>query len=220
MGAAPLVIVGAGGHGAEVVAYANDAGLEIAGAFDDAKPAGPWHITRILGSLDALPDFCRSRERVDYITAVGDNAVRRRIVARIDELGLANLFARTVRHASAWGGAAVDIGAGSLLAPNSIVTTRAIIGKHCVVNVNASISHDSIVGDYCNINPGATICGNARLGEGCFVGAGATIIENVTIGAWTVIGAGAVVTDDLPQGVTAVGVPARIIRRQEISSVA
>jgi len=34
----------------------------------------------------------------------------------------------------------------------------------------------------------------------------------VTIGANTVVGAGAVVTRDLPPGVLAVGVPARVIR--------
>ena len=40
------------------------------------------------------------------------------------------------------------------------------------------------------------------------------MIEKVKIGAWTTVGAGAVVTQDLPAGVTAVGVPARIIKQQ------
>jgi acetyltransferase EpsM len=99
-----------------------------------------------------------------------------------------------------------------LLAPNTIATTRARIGAHCILNVKASVSHDCVIDDYCNINPNATVCGDVRLGEGCYVGAGAVIIEKRTIGAWTVIGAGSVVTRDLPDGVTAVGVPARIIK--------
>lgn len=212
----PLVIIGAGGHGAEVAAYARDIGVSLAGAFDDGKPAGPWHITKLLGRLDALPRFCAEHEAVHYITAFGSNTVRKQMVQRIAAMEIANLAPWTLRHESAWSGAAVEIGAGTLLAPNTIATTRARIGAHCILNVKASVSHDCVIDDYCNINPSATICGDVRLGEGCYVGAGAVVIEKRTIGAWTVIGAGSVVTRDLPDGVTAVGVPARIIKRHGV----
>lgn len=43
------------------------------------------------------------------------------------------------------------------------------------------------------------------------------MIQGVSIGAWTIVGAGAVVTSDLPENVTAVGVPARIIKRKELT---
>jgi len=46
---------------------------------------------------------------------------------------------------------------------------------------------------------------------------GATVINRVSIGDWTIVGAGAVVVDDLPAGVTAVGVPARVIVRHDYS---
>jgi acetyltransferase EpsM len=72
-----------------------------------------------------------------------------------------------------------------------------------------------VVGDYVNINPSATVAGNARIGDGVFVGAGATVIDRVSIGEWTIIGAGAVVVRDLPPHVTAVGVPARIIKHHQ-----
>ena len=39
-----------------------------------------------------------------------------------------------------------------------------------------------------------------------------TVCPGVTIGEDTVVGAGAVVTRDLPAGVVAVGVPARVLR--------
>jgi acetyltransferase EpsM len=75
------------------------------------------------------------------------------------------------------------------------------------------VAHDCLVGDFCNLNPAATLCGNVQLGEGCSIGAGATVIEKVKIGAGTIVGAGAVVIRDLPPGVTAVGVPARVIKQ-------
>ena len=212
----PLVIIGAGGHGAEVAAYADDLGLPLAGAFDDGKPRGDWHVTKLLGGTADLAGFCEQHEQVNYITAFGGNAVRRRVVARIDALGIRNLTALSLCHDRSWMGAKVTIGAGTLVAPDVLVTTRATIGRHCILNVKASVSHDCVVGDFCNINPDATICGDVTIGEGCYVGAGATVIEKRKIGAWTVVGAGAVVTQDLPDGVLAVGVPARIVKRPGI----
>jgi acetyltransferase-like isoleucine patch superfamily enzyme len=45
-----------------------------------------------------------------------------------------------------------------------------------------------------------------------FLGIGAKVIPGVKIGAGTTVGAGAVVIEDLPENVTAVGVPARVIK--------
>ena len=55
--------------------------------------------------------------------------------------------------------------------------------------------------------------GNASpvLGDDVFVGAGAKIIGPVTIGSGARIGANAVVVADVPDGATAVGVPARVV---------
>ena len=46
-------------------------------------------------------------------------------------------------------------------------------------------------------------------------GTGAAIIQGITIGEWTIIGAGAVVVDDIPANVTAVGIPAKVIKTRE-----
>lgn len=210
----PLIIIGAGGHGAEIAAYAHDMNLPLAGAFDDDKPKGAWQMTRIIGGVDDLPAICQDYAEVHYITAFGSNDVRLKMVQKIEAFGITNLKPFTLKHSSAWMGAGVQIGDGTLLAPGSLITTRTSIGRHCIINVKASVSHDCMIGDYCNINPGATLCGHVQLGEGCYIGAGATIIEKRKIGAWTIVGAGAVVTEDLPDGVTAVGVPARIIKKK------
>jgi serine O-acetyltransferase len=52
------------------------------------------------------------------------------------------------------------------------------------------------------------------LGDDIFVGAGAKIVGPVTIGSRVRIGANAVVIGDVPDGATAVGVPARNIPEQ------
>jgi serine O-acetyltransferase len=50
------------------------------------------------------------------------------------------------------------------------------------------------------------------LGDNVFIGAGAKIVGAVRIGNDVKIGANAVVTKDLPDGATAVGIPARVIK--------
>ena len=50
------------------------------------------------------------------------------------------------------------------------------------------------------------------IGSNVWIGANATICAGVTIGDDSVIGAGAVVTHDIPAGVVAAGVPARVLR--------
>ncbi|MBB2914419.1 maltose O-acetyltransferase [Streptosporangium becharense] len=50
------------------------------------------------------------------------------------------------------------------------------------------------------------------IGDNVWLGGGAIVLAGVTIGANSVIGAGAVVTGDVPEGVVAVGTPAKVVR--------
>ena len=50
------------------------------------------------------------------------------------------------------------------------------------------------------------------LGDNVWLAGGAIVCPGVTVGEDTVVGAGAVVTRDLPAGVVAAGVPARVLR--------
>lgn len=217
----PVIIIGAGGHGSEIYSYILDLlrkGENVyAAGFVDEK-AGKRKSREgkgIIGDLIDLKNFlAHNKERKFlYITAFGNNALRKEFVRKIDGLKLPNLKPWSLQHPASTVGYGVKIGVGTCLAPGSIVTTKAAIGKHCIFNVNSSVSHDCLVGDFVNINPHAVICGNVTLGQGCYIGAGAVIIEKVTIGAWSVIGAGAVVTGDIPANVTAVGIPARVIKK-------
>jgi serine O-acetyltransferase len=93
------------------------------------------------------------------------------------------------------------IGGGLLLPhPNGIVIhPDAEIGPNCL------LFHQVTIGEAAGGVP--TLEGHVD------VGAGAKIVGRLRIGKHAKIGANAVVLDDVPSGATAVGIPAKIIRR-------
>jgi sugar O-acyltransferase (sialic acid O-acetyltransferase NeuD family) len=219
-----LVLLAAGGHAAEVYSYLVDLGaagtpVRLLGLIDEGWPVGEWEESRILGGFDALERLLADRPDAPlaYLSAVGNNRIRQALVGKAEKAASGRpLFPWTLRHPAALVGRRAEVGAGTLLAPGSIVTTRTIIGRHCILNVKVTVSHDCVVGDFTNINPGATVCGSVKIGQGCFIGTGATVSNGVSIGDWAVIGAGAVVIRDVPSHVTAVGVPARVVKQHPI----
>lgn len=211
-----IYIVGAGGHGRELNSYLRDlhrAGWrgELRGFLDDAIAPGGYNGINVVGPVDALEDSDLAAQP-GYITAFGDNHLRRKIVARLESLYGEKLTPWTLIHPSALVGCGSEIGEGTCLAAGSIVTAKTRIGRHAILNVKASVSHDCTVGDFANVNPGATICGWVSVGEGAYIGAGAVIKDRISIGPWSVVGAGAVVVRDVPAHTTVIGVPARILR--------
>lgn len=83
------------------------------------------------------------------------------------------------------------------------------------------IGETAEVGDGCTIYQGVTLGGTGKdkgkrhptLGRDILVGAGAKILGPFTVGDGAKIAANAVVLEPIPPGATAVGVPARVVRR-------
>lgn len=82
-----------------------------------------------------------------------------------------------------------------------------IIGGGATIGENTVVYHQTTIGVINGDRKGPTI------GNNVFIGCGAKILGPVIIGDNAKIGAGSVVLCDVPAGATAVGVPARIIRK-------
>lgn len=98
------------------------------------------------------------------------------------------------------------------------IPSKTKIGKNVAFKHNALgvvINEYTVIGDGCVIYQNVTFAGKNKkrptLGRNVMVGAGAVIIGGVTIGDNSKIGANAVVTSDIPEGKTAVGIPASVI---------
>ena len=147
-----------------------------------------------------------SVEDCHYIISIGNNSIRKKISSEVDLK-----YGKLIDPSSTISKRAI-INEGSVVMPGVCVNTLAVIGKHCILNTNCSVDHDCEIDDFVHISPGATLGGRVKIGEGTQIGIGASILPGINIGKWCIIGAGAVVTKDMPDGVTAVGVPAKIIK--------
>ena len=95
-----------------------------------------------------------------------------------------------------------------------VVASNAQIGKHCVLNRQASVGHDSVLKDFVFLGPGAIVLGNVEIGELSYIGAGAIIRAGITVGKNCMVGAGAVVLDNVEDGQTVAGNPAKVLIRK------
>ena len=99
----------------------------------------------------------------------------------------------------------------------------ATIGKGLFIDHGAGvvIGETAIIGNNCTLYQGVTLGGTGKevgkrhltLGDNVLVGAGAKLLGNFTVGSNSKIAAGAVVLGDVPENSTAVGIPAKVVRR-------
>lgn len=100
--------------------------------------------------------------------------------------------------------------------------TGVVVGETADIGDNVTLYHDVTLGGVAPSVDSAAQIGTKRhptLGDGVIVGSGAQILGPITVGEDARVGANAVVTSDIPAGVTAVGIPAKVIMPRDKSKV-
>lgn len=210
-----MVIIGASGLGREILSLVQainhkEPTYKILGFYDDSfEKRSKVHNFPILGKVD---DINRVNSPIAVVIAIGSSYIRRKIA---DKLHNEHIFYPTIIHPKAYiqDPDTVKISHGVVLAAGAIITCDVRIGEFALININCTVGHDAVIGAYSSFMPTVNISGETSIGEGVYVGTGASIINQVCIGENTIIGAGATVVNNIPANCTAVGTPAKIIKR-------
>ncbi len=105
---------------------------------------------------------------------------------------------------------------------------QATIGRNAHFNcygMGIVVHRRVVIGDDCVISHNVTIGGRSGhydvpvLGNNVLVGSGARVLGPIRIGDHAIVGANAVVLHDVPPYAVVVGVPARIVKKQEIDTL-
>lgn len=204
----PLIIVGAGGFAKEVYSWVDHTKQQVMCFFTEETYSERYlYDVPILSSLEEFR-WC------SFIVAIGDNETRRRLFKSMCTMGF--VPSMPIIHRSVVLGHRVDVGFGSIICPNSVVTSDVRIGSGCIVNIGTTIGHDVQVSDFVNIAPGVNVSGNVLIREGASLGTNSSVREHVEIGEWSTVGMGSVVLKDVPNGQTHIGNPARQLPVQSV----
>lgn len=204
-----LVIIGAGGFGREMLAWARQSiqyerDWVIKGFIDD-------NLDALAGKNTPAPVLGRIRDHQPtsdevFICAIGIPAIKRKVCELL--LGRGAQFTRLF-HRTAVIGDNVELAEGAVLCPYTVVSGNNRLGRSVAINLHSSVDHDATVDDWSQINCHCDLTGAVKVGREVFLGSSVAIIPGVSVGDGAYIGAGAVVLRDVPVGAKVFGVPAR-----------
>lgn len=211
-----IILYGASDYGCEVADHIKDINdvkkqpeWEIAGFLDDDKE---WE-SKIRSGIPVLGNksWLENKDLSSYffLCCIGNPRIKFKVISLLDSY---KVKYSTIVHPSVIKSSTVNFGDGCIIMAGNIISTMAKIENHVIINIGCTIGHNTVIGKYSCINPGSNISGNVGIESGVLVGTNATILENLKIGKDAVVSASAMVYSDVPEKMTVMGVPARIIK--------
>jgi len=190
-----IIIIGAGGHAAEIDEYIRytiskngKSDMVITGFLDD----NPESYKRYKFSAPYLGTIAEHRVSTDvkYLIGIANLQHRRIIIERFLSLGVQ--FASFV-HPDTYISVSSNIGLGVIIAPNVNIGPNVEVGDFTLVNSRSSIGHDTIIGRFNFISPNVCFSGFTRVGDENLFGINSATIPEIIIGNRNKIAAGMIV---------------------------
>lgn len=204
-----MILIGYSGHAYVVHGIFMALCLHVNGYCDkEEKEQNPFSLRYYGNEMSAAG--LEAMQQQKFFIAIGNNTIRKNIYY---QLAGQNLFPVNAVHPSAIIDDSVSIaGHGVMVSAQVTINALARVGIGAICNTGCIIEHECEIGEFSHVGPGAVLCGNVKLGDHSFVGAGAVVKEGIKIGKNVMIGAGSVVVKDIPDDVTVVGNPARVLK--------
>mgnify|MGYP003968301479 CR=1 FL=1 len=190
-----LALFGYGGHAREVACQINQ---EVTFFVDDQYAND---ITKPISEFNP--------EEYLMMVAVADSHDRKTI---IDKLPKETKYSTFIHPSVQIMDDNIEVGEGSFIGANSILTTNIKLGKHTLLNRGNHIGHDCFIGDYFSAMPNAVVGGNVWIGNKVYLGSCSNIKEKIKIVDNVTIGMNVGVVSDITEPGVYVGTPAKRIK--------
>ena len=211
-----IILVGAGGHAAEVREYIN--------YFNKLNPEQSYDILGFLDVNDKLyakynyPEpYLGTAENhtinfeVEYMFCFGNMIYKQKLVSAYRKKGATFL---TFIHPTALISETSTIGEGVLISHNASVGPMVTIGNFNILNSRCTVGHDTVIGNYNFISPQVSLSGNTKIGDHNMFGVNSATIPGVNLGDNNTIGAGSIITKNAYSNSVIVGVPGKKIKEK------
>lgn len=189
-----IIIIGCGGHAAEIVDYiehinlVNEKTFDIIGLIDDNYD----NYIKYKYSQDYLGKISDHKILFDvfYIIGIGDIIFRKTIVEKfLNE----NAKFTNIVHPKALISKKSFIGIGNVISHNVSIGPMVNLGDFNVINSRVTVGHDSIIGNFNFISPLVSFGGNSKIGNNNLIGTNACLLPKVEIGNSNKVMAGMIV---------------------------
>lgn len=197
-----IYLYGASGHAKVIIELAELLSLPIGGLIDNDEKIKDLLDYSVSNEMPSKANQLSS----SFIISIGNNRIRKKVSKEL------NVKFATLIHPQNNISTRALIEVGTVVMAGVSINSCSKIGRHVIINTNASVDHDCVIENFVHISPNATLAGDVQVGEGSHIGIGSSIIQGVRIGKWCTIGAGAVILKDVPDYAVVVGNPGRIIK--------
>ena len=168
----------------------------------------------VYGTKDLLTYF--NKEDIEVVIAVGEPAVREKMKNNILSMGLK---LATIIHPEI------------IVPKTTIICDGVVINQGCYLSCNVEIKsnvflqqsviigHDTKINENTLLSAHSFVGGNCVLGKNTYIGPNSSIKEAIIVGDNCIVGMGSMVFKDIPNTMTVLGNPARIIAKNNDGKV-
>jgi acetyltransferase EpsM len=199
-----VILVGAGGHAAEIVDYIESspmdksgAAYEIVGLIDDSE-------ANYINYAYAYPYLGSIQKHIPladcfYVIGIANMKYRQTIIESLLSKGAH--FTSFV-HPTAIIAKSAQIGVGCVISHNVSLGPKVQLGDFNLINSRCTIGHDTHIGSFNFLSPQVVTGGLSKMGDGNFLGTNAAVLPGVVLGSANVVSAGMIVDKDVENSTT------------------